>query len=510
MNILLLNFVRQIYWSDRENIELEILKRKLDSMCTVKLMTISENEIEQYEKDVVVCQKHNAYIFSVDFNTNSEIFDGIFQFSQFVKKVNSDALIFLIGKRAYLHSDCIIQECITIDYIVEGEPEDISDIIYKICMGEENYDKVIKISGGNNPLVRPSRNNMLISELKFAKIRTTRGCNGDCLFCIDKDGVGIKKIRTIKDVIEEIKEIVSTCNIKKICIYDNSFEDPYYTDKSRIREFINEIKNNNLKLYFDCSIRAESFKTSEDLELLKEMSRCGFYKIIVGFESGNISDLNFYHKRATLEDNYRIADFLNQAKINYIMPPGFIMFNPFTSIQSLLENYNFLKSINKGYSFFAFCSFLKVFTNSKMHQYLKNRGVTCYVESYRELVKYNYINKNVEKFADFLFEKRYTSITLSIGLQIDKLKDLVSQVTKKYVAWKDIDVIKANIDEICRLLEEYISIFWEFSIYNINDMQKIEAKYFELEEKSAKLSPQKCLKKFIAANYGQEELNYLI
>lgn len=510
VKILLINLVRQIYWFDRENIELQILKNKLMKRCGVKILTISEDYVDSFEREKSKYKDFDACVFWIDFNTDSRIFDRIFQISQFIKRENQRIINFMIGQRSYLHSDSILKECPIIDYIIDGDPEDIDDIILNICYGDRSYSKTIKIHCGQNDLIRPSRSAAIVSELKFAKIRTTRGCYGDCRFCIDKDGIGIKKIRNIDDVIDEIRDVTLNCNIKKICIYDNSFEDPCFEDKSRIREFLSKIEQYDLKLYFDCSVRAETFKTEEDLELLKRMSRCGFYKIVVGFESGNQEDLSFYHKRAVVEDNIRMAQYLSKANINYIMPPGFIMFNPFTTVKKLEKNYEFLKGINKGYCFFAFCSFLKVFPNSRMHNYLLENKVTCEVESYRELVRYEYVNKEIQDFAEFLFEKRYSSNTLCIGMKIDNIKDLICQVTKYYVEWRNVEELIVNINTISNLLEDEISSFWEYSIHNLNNMEEIEKKYYELEECSKKLNPQKYLKRFLASNYNQEELYYLI
>ena len=510
MKVLLINLVREIYWKDRENIEFQILLEKIKSLAEVELFSMSENSINNIinlrhetfiEKDI--------YIFMIDFNADAVIIDTIYTLSTFIKAHNENAKIVLIGERAALHAKQIIEDCNEIDYIFVGEVEDIATKIVDVC-DHPSLSVIQKKSEISNELIRPKRDVKLIKEVKSAKVRTTRGCYGDCLFCIDKGSIGITKIRMMKEVVEEIENIIKKCNIKKISFCDNSFEDPDYIEKTRIKEFLKLIKERNLKLYFECSIRAESFKTPNDFELLKEMSKCGFYRIIVGYESGCAEDLRFFKKRATVEDNLRTAKFLRECKINTILPPGFIMFHPLSTVESLQQNYSFLKSINKGYNMLAVCSFLKVFPGSRMHMVLKEKQLVEERCSYKDLVPYFYENQEIAQLANLLYKERYTSKAVEMAMRIEDMRDLLAQAQKKYVNWKGIEEFEKTIETISKEVSGYVEDFFESCLNNMCNFEFINRKYKELEHKVQNIRCYEGLRKFVLSNLSNCELDYLI
>ena len=60
------------------------------------------------------------------------------------------------------------------------------------------------------------------------------------------------------------------------------------------------------------------------------------------FDAGNDKDLRLYGKRASLEDNYRAARIMTQNRIG--LDYGIIMFNPYSTFETLRENGRFLRS----------------------------------------------------------------------------------------------------------------------------------------------------------------------
>lgn len=511
MNIALFNVVRDIYWNDRENIELEMLKTFIKPMAHVSLITVSERMIDEMIDNSEDIKRTNACVFYLDFNADERVIDGIFRISNYVKNKNKNILTFLLGQRAFIHSGDIMKECSSIDYILGGEVEDEYGVIISKCLEQlKENDKKITNKRNNNELVCPDREEKVIKELKTAKVRTTRGCYGNCSFCIDKGCIGISKMRDMASVVNEIEQINIKYDVKKICIYDNSFEDPDYKDKKRIREFLKLVKEKNLKLYFDCSIRAESFNTEDDYKLLHEMSEIGFYKIIVGFESGNEDDLVFFNKRATVKDNLRIASFLDDCKINYVMPPGFIMFHPLSSKKSLIDNYDFLKRINKGYCMLAVCSFLKVFPESKMHFILREKELVIKDSSYKSLIDYKYANSEISEFANYLYKMRYESKAVEVGMKIDSLKNLVAQLNKGYSEWKGICELEKEVTHISNTMTEYVSCFFEECINNLNDIQYIKEKYDELEKRAKSIKVNNLIRNFVLLNHDNDEIKYLL
>lgn len=139
-----------------------------------------------------------------------------------------------------------------------------------------------------------------------ALIKTSYGCPYNCSFCFCKEITDGKYFtRDINDVVAELETIEE----EEIYIVDDDF----LFNHDRIREFIYELKERNIKKNYLIYGRADF--VAENEELLKEFKSVGLQAVIVGIESVRASDLKSYNKGTSKEINERCIGVLNKLDI---------------------------------------------------------------------------------------------------------------------------------------------------------------------------------------------------
>ena len=223
-----------------------------------------------------------------------------------------------------------------------------------------------------NELPWPEHYNEYMSQSIHADLNTSSGCVGACSFCgsLRRKWSG----RDPQSIVKEIENIRKQFHIRNFLFADSSFEDPGKSGKKRINKFLDLLQMTKEKYAFSANIRAETFKKSdpEDVLLLKKMKNLGFSQLFIGIESGNDKDLKLYNKRSTVKDNNEIILLLKSCNI---MPFwGFIMFNPYSTLESLKTNFLFLQN-HKTYNIYHFISYLEIFNGSDIYNKIKNDGL---------------------------------------------------------------------------------------------------------------------------------------
>lgn len=171
-----------------------------------------------------------------------------------------------------------------------------------------------------------------------------------------------------------------------------------------MRDLCLGIQKLNLNLVFKCYIKANSLTNSqEDTDLLKLMSETGFKTIFVGIESGNEEDLKLYNKHISVLDNYTILQLLKKYEIATQI--GFINFNPYSTLQTIRENYFFLSKIEMSNLFMYVCSYLRVYKYTDIYNKMRSDGLLIDTYDYLdESSLYNFADANAKRIFDFIYE----------------------------------------------------------------------------------------------------------
>ena len=311
----------------------------------------------------------------------------VYEACEVIRENAPDTKIIVGGAEVTVNRKLILEECSCIDYAVKGEGEITT---YELVRAIEKNEKVDEIPGvlyrkdgeiiENNDrelvaditsLPWPDRAYLKDKKLTVASITTSRGCKGNCAFCMTHDIWPIWRGREVFDMIDEIKYLYHNYEVDCINFTDASFEDPDIHCE-RMNQILDGILSLDFKIYFSVDFRAEFISKCTD-EILQKLIAAGLSRVVVGIEAANEYDLRLYGKRATLQQNYEIADFFMKAHIPFY--PGFINFNPYSSVKTIEENLKFFERFKLGGRITLFATELSVFKGSRIYERVQKDGL---------------------------------------------------------------------------------------------------------------------------------------
>ncbi|MBD5534789.1 MAG: B12-binding domain-containing radical SAM protein [Lachnospiraceae bacterium] len=362
------------------------------------------------------------------FSTNAQV---IYQLAYAIKKKYENSMIFVGGRLATDAYDYVFHDCKSIDFVVLGDGEipvlqvvhtlenngDISELPNIVTRDEKSPETKVPYIVDIKELPWVSRQyleQMLELGTGTARLTTTRGCCGNCSFCSFNSYTKVQKTarwqgRDIEDVFEEVVYIYKKYGVRSFSINDGSFEDPGSLGKQRIKDFCNLVLSYPVTFHFWCFLRAETF-SEDDIELIKLMKKAGFSEVFIGVEAGNESDLAVYRKRASLEDNRRAIRLFEECGINVLF--GFIMFNPFSTLSTLRENYEFLVEHN-NWRPHAFAGKVAIFYKTELHAMCEKEGLLTDDFSYINTMAYNFKDSEADRLWRFVEENLLQSIVFT-------------------------------------------------------------------------------------------------
>lgn len=197
-----------------------------------------------------------------------------------------------------------------------------------------------------------SRNSQTALTKNETVIITSRGCPFRCAFC-DKSVFGrTHRVRSAKNVVDEIELLVKEYNIKSIRFYDDLFT----AMPKRVEEICQELKRRNLKIKWSCESRVNTINPA----MLAIMKEAGCVEMHFGIESGNQEILNLQQKDITLEQIRTAVKITNEAGIN--SRGYFIIGLPGDTRKTIIETIKFGKSLNlKNAAIFFYVPFPGLF-----------------------------------------------------------------------------------------------------------------------------------------------------
>jgi radical SAM superfamily enzyme YgiQ (UPF0313 family) len=185
----------------------------------------------------------------------------------------------------------------------------------------------------------------------------SRGCARTCSFCsihmFYRSAPG-KVVRTRKpsEIAREMKMLHEERGISLFLFQDDDF--PVFGPAWHrwTREFLGELYRQDLpgRILWKINARADAI----DPELFAEMRDAGMYLVYMGLESGSEEGLVTLNKSITVEQNIRAVDCLKELGILFDF--GFMLLDPSSTFESILENVAFLRRIvGDGYMAAEFC-----------------------------------------------------------------------------------------------------------------------------------------------------------
>lgn len=376
-----------------------------------------------------------------------------------IKSIRPNAITVFGGPFLVSLTDRILNNEPLFDFIVVGEGELTTlELINTLEIKEENFssieglawrDKSGRIIINNRRgviedldiLPFPARDFLKDAEqdqglTESVRISTSRGCVANCNFCCVNLYSKVQKGkvwrgRSPKHVVDELEQLSKTYGAKLFNFADSSFEDPGREGKIRSRRICEEIIERNLAISAKVYMRCDTMQSDEDKELLQFYKKAGIDIVNPGVEAGSDYELAFLGKRATLEENTRTIRMLQEIGLFYVFP-GFIMFTPNSTPETLKTNISYLQSLGYTDNISPIGQVLMLLRDSKIYQMLKleNRLIEE-PEIYWKLPRYVFLNPVAERLAQHWWYGRVFSCypdTLKVNdLQVD-IGNLVSRM----------------------------------------------------------------------------------
>lgn len=280
--------------------------------------------LKQYNKRVILGGPHVTLINSAYKNEKNKNVIGRATKSMNQLKNEFDTLVSGDGELA-------IFKAINGDKYVDAD-DTKSDLFLK----DEQFDE----------LPFPARHLIDVNSYKFTingvrglSLISQLGCPFNCGFCSGRNSPTFRKIRnrSVDNIIKEIDLLYKTYDVKAFMFYDDelNLNSSIY---SLLKELIKYQQQHNVEFLLRGCIKSELFnETQADL-----MSKAGFKKLLVGFESGSDKILKNINKKATKAENTRCIEIAKKYGIGIkaLMSIG----HPGESNETIQETYDWLLS----------------------------------------------------------------------------------------------------------------------------------------------------------------------
>ncbi|MDD5421800.1 MAG: radical SAM protein [Candidatus Omnitrophota bacterium] len=307
-----------------------------------------------------------------------------------VKEYDSSIRVIIGGIHATI-DPVVTAEKKEIDFVVVGEGEKtVEELVKAIDEGKNDYSGISGIlykEGGRVIRNKPRELIANLDDITFpdrsllrslndyvppdavrtpvATIMTSRGCPGDCTFCCTKQiFTRHVRLRSVKNIMDEIDMLVAQHGVKEIHIADDTFT----INKQRVLDFCKAIlqRNYDLTLEFMNGIRADCV----DEDILKALRSIKVRNVGFGVESGNKEVLKLARKNISL-DRVRSA-FKLAKKFGFETWAFFIIGLPGETEQSVRESIDFAKELDPDFAKFLI---LKPYPGSEAFSYLSERAL---------------------------------------------------------------------------------------------------------------------------------------
>lgn len=229
--------------------------------------------------------------------------------------------------------------------VVRGEGEETFPLLMKKLSSQEDLAGIEGITywTGNN--IRVNKDRDFISQLdslplpswdkvdlsksyyplggrgNAATIETSRGCKHQCIFCnASQMWRYSQRYKSVRRVIEEFK-LLYKLGVDNVSIADDNFGSFYERD----REIFEQLIIGNIDVYMWAFMRTDTVLFYPDF--IKLAARAGLKEVLVGFESDNDREINFYNKKLS---RMQVKDYLEVYRIlqqNNIMVFGSFVTN---------------------------------------------------------------------------------------------------------------------------------------------------------------------------------------
>jgi len=196
--------------------------------------------------------------------------------------------------------------------------------------------------------------------VKLAHMAASRGCLHNCSFCSIRKFYGstagaLRRTRSPQAVVEEMRSLFTENDVRFFSFQDDDFAAKTPRQREWLSAFLKGLAREGLaeQVRWKISCRVDDLET----EILEEMVNHGLMAVYLGVESGSEAGLRTLNKHVTVVQNRHAIDLLKGHHV--AMAIGFMLFDPSSTVETLLENLEFLRTVGKdGYFPVNFCKMI--------------------------------------------------------------------------------------------------------------------------------------------------------
>lgn len=418
--------------------------------------------------DIEINQKNTKAIgFYCDYDNLTEVISV----SSYIKN-NYDVFVFVGGPQAIsLDKEFLLNT--NVDMILEGESEisilelakylkdksicikDISNAKYldenKELIKNKKAPLIFDLDSIPYPKYEVSLNRNFRKD-HTVSILTGRGCPFSCTFCYEGSNSKKVRFRSVSNVIDEIKYIISNNpNLNHILFVDDTFT----IDLERVKSICREINVLRRKKNFYWFCEAHINTLIKNPEIIKTMVESGLIRLQLGIESGSDKILDLYNKKITKEKIIKVLDYCYDAGVKQIVG-NIIIGGPYEDKNTLNESLDFALYIIRKYKTMIDISsiFFAPYPNTPITNNPKNFGM--------EILDSN----NLKEF--FSMDG---CINNTVFLSIEEIEDF--KIKFDSTVGNEMEKI------ICSLSKEKVSELISFNELNIPNYWSIKLKEFK-------------------------------
>lgn len=288
-------------------------------------------------------------------------------------------------------------------------------------------------------------------------IETSRGCpHSHCTFCSQSCGnilSGKWRPIPLHVVRNEIVSLYDRFGVSRFATSDDDLLGPESLAVTRAENIRDMMKSISFPVSFCASISVRSACSDRILDALQE---AGLEQLCVGFESADAMQLRRYGKQQTLEENFIASEKLLKRKIKVL--PGLITFDPYSTVESIGKNLDFLFDCLRHYNLSKLTKRIHLLTGTPFVNMCKKDNLITgdYLE-----YEYRFKNEGIKEIYD------------TFNAYVDLVKDIEKQFNCDAKAYENImgpcnrrvarHILQCNrgidryiLDEI-RQLKDYLS-----------------------------------------------------
>ncbi|HEV3087473.1 MAG TPA: radical SAM protein [Candidatus Elarobacter sp.] len=335
------------------------------------------------------------------------------------------------GHLASLCAQQILENEHHVEFVIEGDGERPFCALLRALSGEGKLEDVPSLSWredgtirraapspqvGLDELLPPARDDLAylvrIQGCRSARILASRGCRFNCSFCTTPGFYGRKsRFRDPGLVIDEMEAIRAAYGADHFWFNDDLFIDGTPDNAAWVTRFASMIEGRGFTFRILC--RADSFRGSNG-ELIEKLVRAGLRMVFLGLESGSQSALKTFRKGTTVQQNLDVVRLLEAHELE--LQVGFIMFNPYSTLDELAAGADFLREIGQLYRVLPLTRRLSVFPGTAIAQRLVVDGMITGIPYREPEACYSFVDGRIAVLADELSEAYVANVALDHAL----------------------------------------------------------------------------------------------